>query len=367
MKNRRIEGSVRNLVKYFSLLLLFILCFNISYSFTMYGDDFNITFAEISDTESQLSDSDFNVTFNLVDKPVTIISGEYNVSIGYYYKYDMVIGPLVTLLSPSNATETNNNRTTFEFIPIDNNLDTCVLWHNSSGIFEANATNSTLTSGYINSISIYLEDSNEIIWNVICNDTDGNDISYAYNISLKVDTSPPNITIFSPNNNSGDKDGNLNFIYRIDDASNVTNCSLSFLNKINLTNISLTNNVNLSFTLNSLDIGRFNWNINCTDSLNNSAQTIERFLSVIKSITFGRDTTDFSQVIISSIPNLIITDNDYYGKINYSLSVDLSEGANLDTNVNISLNKHFKYPLEWIPFISKLLLLNFIPDGYNKL
>lgn len=171
----------------------------------------------------------------------------------------------------------------------------------------------------------------------------GNGTNHLYNVSelkyyvILSDTTIPNISIVFPLNNSGN-DMNLTFIYNVTDESGISNCSLILNNQINRTNSSITNGTNQNFTLNNLDIGIYNFSINCTDSSNNIGNTETRKFSIVKMNSFLGNTTDLTQVNISNVTNLII-DSPSLGKINFSQSVDLSSGADIDTHINISFNR----------------------------
>ncbi|MBW2990010.1 hypothetical protein KY358_06875, partial [Candidatus Woesearchaeota archaeon] len=155
---------------------------------------------------------------------------------------------------------------------------------------------------------------------------------------FRLDATAPSIGLISPDNNAGDTDGNITISYNATDANSITNCSLIWNNKINLTNSSITKDTELGFTLNDLTAGSYNWSINCTDIVGNTGESETRGLSIIISSEFPGDTTDLDLVNISNITRLII-DQPTYGKINFSQSIDLRGGGNLDEHVNISFNR----------------------------
>ncbi|MEK6758000.1 MAG: hypothetical protein AABX88_02625, partial [Nanoarchaeota archaeon] len=142
----------------------------------------------------------------------------------------------------------------------------------------------------------------------------------------------------SPANDSGDSDGNVVFNYNVTDTNNVNNCSLIFGGVVNQTNTSITKSVVQNFTLNNLVVGAYNWSVNCTDSSNNINGTSLREFAVITATNFSGQTTNLENVNVSNITNLLIEDANY-GLINFSVSVDLSNGTNIDEYVNISNNR----------------------------
>jgi hypothetical protein len=166
----------------------------------------------------------------------------------------------------------------------------------------------------------------------------GGNVNYTEMRSVTLDTTPLSITLFSPLNNSGDNDGNVSFTYAVDDINNITNCSLIIDSEINETNTSIVENINSSFDL-QLSAGSYNWSISCTDSVGNVNASETRIIIVVKTNEeFSGGTTDLSNVDMGSITNLVL-DSPNYGKISFSESVDLSEGADIDAYVNLSFNR----------------------------
>ncbi|MCD4666905.1 hypothetical protein K8R47_03790, partial [archaeon] len=180
-------------------------------------------------------------------------------------------------------------------------------------------------------------------WKCEVTPNDGTDDGGALNSSsliiISEENDAPVITLISPENNTGYNDGNITFNYNVTDDSNIINCSLIFNDLINQTSISITKDIIQNFNLNNLESGSYNWSINCTDSVNNMGESEIRIFSVSDTIEFSGDTTNISQEDdISSITNMVI-DNPVYGKINFSESVDLSGGADINAYVNISFNR----------------------------
>ena len=154
-----------------------------------------------------------------------------------------------------------------------------------------------------------------------------------------IDTTGPIITLTEPLNNSGDNDGNITFFYSASDASSVDNCSLIINNKINVTTNLTLKNTRLNFTLNNTPIGSYNWSINCTDNLTYISSSPQRTFSVIFLTKFDGNTTNISSVSdIRNITNFVL-EIITFGRINFSDSIDLSRGLDLDKYINISLNR----------------------------
>lgn len=152
------------------------------------------------------------------------------------------------------------------------------------------------------------------------------------------DTSGPFVRIIRPLNNSGFQQINITFFYNVSDASAVDSCSLIINNKINMTQNSITKDVNLNFRLNNTALGIYNWSINCTDSLGFGGFSGNRTFSVLFITKFNGTVTNLSMVNITNVTNFVIHTSSL-GKINFSTGVDLSEGFDLDSYINISFNR----------------------------
>jgi len=176
--------------------------------------------------------------------------------------------------------------------------------------------------------------------------------------NITIDGMPPRIGITSPLNNAGDIDGNITFTFNVTDTSNIENCTLFFSNILNQTNTTIVKDLNTNFTINNLPEGNYTWFINCTDynktvdsAINytyhpntdyspNMNSTGIKTLTVIINSEFTGNTTDFSNVNMSNISNLII-DKPSFGMINFTQNVNLKNGTHLNNNVNISYNRIF--------------------------
>ena len=146
------------------------------------------------------------------------------------------------------------------------------------------------------------------------------------------------ITLIEPLNNSGDADGNITFFYNFSDSSDLNNCSLIINNKINATNKSvIKKHTKLNFTLNNTAIGSYNWSINCTDNLGFNSTAENRTFTVIFMKNFNGSSTNLSLVNVTNVTNFVV-ELTTLGTINFSDTVDLSQGLDLDRFINISSN-----------------------------
>jgi len=147
----------------------------------------------------------------------------------------------------------------------------------------------------------------------------------------------PNITLVSPLNDSGNN-GSIDFVFNVNSSINVTNCSLYFNGNLNQTNSSMVKETNTSFSLSGLGIAMYNWSIRCYDNVSNFSNSDNLVFAVVDTEEFNGETTNFTQVNMSNITNLVL-DNPAQGVINFTESIDLSNGANFTDHVNVSFNR----------------------------
>jgi len=175
-----------------------------------------------------------------------------------------------------------------------------------------------------------------------------------YNITFNygnTDSQKPSINIISPANNAGDNGNTTTFSYNVTDESSISNCEL-ILNGISQdTDNSITKDTTQGFSLSSLSQGTYNWNLNCTDINGNQNSSETRVLTIIPSYEFTGQTTDLSQVDIEDIANLLL-EEPVYGLINFSETINLSGGANINQYVTIT-NNSINIDSENIPQLNK--------------
>ena len=164
--------------------------------------------------------------------------------------------PYVNLDWPFNNNWENSNSVEFKYTPYDLNIESCTLYHNSSG-WQENETNSNEQNGVQNSFSINLYEGS-YLWNVWCNDSAGNSAFNSTNYTVNVDSVYPLIE-FAGNTENNDTYFNRNWIYAEvsvteDNFANITfelyDSSLALVNStdyatetysINFTNLADTN------------------------------------------------------------------------------------------------------------------------------
>ncbi|MBI4406633.1 hypothetical protein HY571_01845 [Candidatus Micrarchaeota archaeon] len=140
-----------------------------------------------------------------------------------------VTNPLVTLNLPVSDAVSASRTVTFNYTPTDTNLRTCTFYHNASGSWALNHTNSSVTSGNQGTAALNFNIDGNILWGVGCNDTVGK-TAFASNRSFTIDTSDStmlNITNFTVSNTCTKVGVNWN-------TSEARNGSISYGTTVNL-------------------------------------------------------------------------------------------------------------------------------------
>jgi len=176
------------------------------------------------------------------------------------------------------------------------------------------------------------------------------DVNPTHSFEIGEDTLSPEITLISPINNSGTST-TVTFTYNVTDYIGIDNCSLIINREINQTETSITKDSTITFTLSDTGYSQYNWSINCTDGVNNIGLSNLREFSVVSYDNFVGDTTNLTTIDISNISNLVL-ESPNYGKINFSETVDLSDGADLNTYVSI-LDNHIEINSTALPALNK--------------
>jgi len=95
------------------------------------------------------------------------------------------------------------------------------------------------------------------------------------------DTTPPNVALSAPGNDSWDLDGNVTFEYLPVDDRGFKNCTLFIdgaFNKTNVTSV-LNNSIN-NFTVTGLADGNHTWFVNCSDTSNLTNVSVTRLVKI---------------------------------------------------------------------------------------
>ena len=172
--------------------------------------DINFGSADFVYTSTSITNTTITATFALDANSVYYwrviaydVFGSSTNSTNYFRYVTDTISPTVTLNSPSNPSFTAIQDVQFNFTPNDaNTLDTCVLWSNFSGTFQANNTLTSVVKAQVNSINSSIPSEGVYVWNVRCNDSSGNAAFASQNFTITADYSGPYIQLIKPENNT---------------------------------------------------------------------------------------------------------------------------------------------------------------------
>ena len=198
--------------------------------------------------------------------------------------------PSLTLSYPPdnyyNDTSQYINLTFNASVTDDYNLVNCSLWHNYTGTWHLNQTQTLTGTNNITNFSLNNLTSKTFIWNIQCYDNVSQSSFATANRTVILNwTAPPNqapqIILNLPTNNTVFNNiQNINFNFTATDDYNTTlSCSIYLDGTLNQTNNSVQNNTLTNFLITGISYGNHNWSINCSDgSLSNISET--RYFSV---------------------------------------------------------------------------------------
>jgi hypothetical protein len=201
------------------------------------------------------------------------VTSLYNGSYGLFYPSDVTSSlNSISLNSPANNTYSNAAIIDFKFTPSINLTSAgCFLYYNQSDIawtlLAANAT--PIINITENTISSTISDRH-LKWNIKCNTTDGQYIWGENNLTLKIDTVMPSLTIYSPQNNSYFT--NSFYVDSICTDTSIYILNYTFYNStmiLNSSQVNTTNgtslSLNITYNINQYKTGIYTLNISCSD------------------------------------------------------------------------------------------------------
>ncbi|MFH1455838.1 MAG: hypothetical protein ABIF40_02725 [archaeon] len=194
-----------------------------------------------------------------------------NMSISRNFTVDSEV-PLIILLSPANASSTSSFNINFTYSVNDTSAITnCSLYING----ELNITDETITKNTVLNFSVYLN-TDEYSWSVNCTD-ELNQINYStsWNVSLSVDSTPPEVSLGSPIDNYNSSINNVTIYCNATDNVQLSNITL-------WTNVTGSWAANLTqelsgpsnssvFNLTNISDGIYVWNCYAYDNGTNAA------------------------------------------------------------------------------------------------
>ncbi len=217
------------------------------------------------------------------------------------------VPPLITLVSPANASRDYDGTVDFTFNVTDINnrsgISSCKLIIN--GIL--NRSGSNFVEGSSQIFSVNLSNGN-YWWSVSCTDDFWNEAgSASRNVTAALDINGPAITLLSPPNNTlEEKNNSIIFAYDVTDANVLSNCSIL------VDSVMLVTNSSPKWGANNITAivanGFHNWSIQCVDSLANTGSSTVRNLSI-----------DTGPLVTLAIPNFY-SDSDGNTHFNFTVT-----------------------------------------------
>lgn len=205
-------------------------------------------------------------------------------------------GPTTTILQPltnsqisgssymMNASVIDTGIGTISYVQFEYRQNPEDVWKNA-----CNDSDGTAPFNCTWNISL-LADGNTYQVRARANDTLGNTGLYDTEVNIKIDNNGPQITLLAPRDNYVDGDGNVTFVYQVNDlASSISNCSLIYNGTINQTVYSPQENTDLNFNLAGLNDSVVDWAIECYDTFNPSYYSISSNRTLTIDIKFILD------------------------------------------------------------------------------
>jgi len=211
------------------------------------------------------------------------LAGNWNYS--ETWNFTVYAPPRVTPIAPPNYSYQNTTSVTVTYLPQDAyaigicNLTVDGGWYTASdNAIDTNDNNSFVIPG----LSEGLHN-----WTVICRDSDGN-INTSVPWYFTVDLYPPNITLYTPENDSNITISSAAFNFTANDSidQNVT-CNLTVDAAVRATNVPIINGSPYTTTLSAFLDGIHTWNVTCADDVpnRNTSVTWQFNTSVVPTVT----------------------------------------------------------------------------------
>ncbi len=241
--------------------------------------------------------------------------------------------PVITINNPPDNVYLSDNPddASLRFTPVDpSNAQECSLWHNITGTWHLNATNTSFVSGFeldFNTSAEPLSAPNgTFIWNVQCNDSTDNSVwAEDTNRTFTVDTIfPTDINITFPKNNTISDDTtpfiqwnrtteNNFFRYEVTVSTNITNFNDGIFqtllitditdNQTNLSNIPQDNTYFILVTAEDLAGNQINSSTILTYTADNTAPIVELNIPTANNTFSANNTFDFNVTVTDANPD----------------------------------------------------------------
>ena len=161
-----------------------------------------------------------NITFDIAEGNHDLniyVNDSLGLSVGDSASFSVAVGsPSIFLDSPIDVYFNNGVGIEFDYTPTDVDLDSCWLLGDFTGTYLINQTDTSVTSGVINTFTLDLGDG-EYLWNIGCNDSVGN-TAVNGNKSFYVDGVNPVVSVSEPSGAKTSRTG-IVFDFSVTDVS----------------------------------------------------------------------------------------------------------------------------------------------------
>jgi len=156
----------------------------------------------------------------------------------------------------------------------------------------------------------------------------------------------------------------LNFSYQVNTTYNISYCRLLVDGQEKARDTSVSAGVPQYIAWDSPSGGDFVWKIDCLSTESVNSQSSDYQVHVVTIDNFDGDSTNLSDVDIENITNMVL-EKTTYGKINFTTSINLSEGANINSFVHFDLN-YISIDSDYIPALNKPAILTIKGVSYSS-
>ena len=257
--------------------------------------------------------------------------------------------PTTQLNAPANNTWQTFQSVTLQYTPSDGYLKNCTLYGNFNGTWQSNQTNTTVTSGSKDSITLTLTNGT-YLWNVLCYDYAGNSAFNSTNYSITIDSIQPGITLNLPANGYSTSDTYINFNWTAtDNLDNNLSCNLTINSIVNVSGIASSNSTATNQSVSGFTEGNYKWNTTCIDNAFNvnTSETRIFWIGVAPNVTNLNAIPQKALNGTTVIVNAIVTDNTAVSNViamffypNRSAWQNITMG-NISTNYNTTITASF--------------------------
>jgi hypothetical protein len=218
-----------------------------------------------SKSNTSMTNGAHNVNFYCND-----LAGNINSTATTYFTVDAT-PPVLTIYSPINTTY--GSTSILVNLSADENLSTCSVC-DAHGCGVVPSMNAPVYSTTLTNVS-----EGQHNYTISCSDLYGN--SAGQDITLRVDLTPPTVTLTTPANNTWSQSGTVDFKFNVGDVSNIATCRLNtaYASTDNGTAVSKTsvNTINQAMA-SPIENDNIYWYVNCTDTAGNTGMSATRIL-----------------------------------------------------------------------------------------